>query len=572
MSFGCLRRVVSITVLLLVVIFGRANDTSRTKLTHTMHRTLLPIQDVARKLEIPEHYLEPAGRYSAKVRLELLADRGFKRRGKLILVTATTPTASGEGKTVTAISLTQGLALLGKKVVITSREPSLGPVFGMKGGAAGGGLSQIEPSEKINLHFTGDFHAISSAHNLLAALIDAHLFHGNDLKLDPERIAWPRAMDMNDRALRRIAVSLDSKKDGGGRKTGFVITAASEIMAIVALARDRKDLRKRLESIVIGVTREGKPVTAKDLGATGGMMALLADAILPNLVQTTDGTPAFVHAGPFGNIAHGTSSVICQEMALRLADYVVNEAGFASDLGAEKYFDVVMQQSGITPAVAVLVTTVQSMGNQGEGNFERGLPNLRKHTEVLKGFGVPVIVALNRFPSDTDGDLQRLAAYCKDLGVASARCEGFAKGGPGARELAEAVVAGIERNPAPSVRPVYTFDEPLEEKVRKVAQKVYGASGVSFSEQAKAKLEQFTAWGYGKLAVCIAKTQYSLTDDPKRLGAPADWTLNITNASLSAGAGFVVVISGNMMLMPGLPKVSRAASIDVDDSGKIIGV
>ncbi len=334
-----------------------------------MSKTLLPIHDVARKLEIPDQYFEQVGRYSGKVRLELLADPGFKRRGKVIFVTATTPTASGEGKTVTAISLTQGLALLGKKVVITSREPSLGPVFGMKGGAAGGGLSQIEPSEKINLHFTGDFHAISSAHNLLAALIDAHLFHGNDLNLDPERIAWPRAMDMNDRALRRIAVSLDSKKDGGGRHTGFVITAASEIMAIVALAKDRKDLRKRLDSIVIGMTRSGKPVTAKDLGATGGMMALLTEAILPNLVQTTDGTPAFVHAGPFGNIAHGTSSVICQQMGLRLADYVVNEAGFASDLGAEKYFDIVMQQSGITPSAAVLVTTVQSMRNQGRRRF-----------------------------------------------------------------------------------------------------------------------------------------------------------------------------------------------------------
>jgi formate--tetrahydrofolate ligase len=537
-----------------------------------MNRTLLPIQDVARKLEIPDLYFEQVGRYSGKVRLELLADSAFKRRGKLILVTATTPTASGEGKTVTAISLTQGLARIGKKVVITSREPSLGPVFGMKGGAAGGGLSQIEPSEKINLHFTGDFHAISSAHNLLAALIDAHLFHGNDLNLDPSRIAWPRAMDMNDRALRRIAVSLDSKKDGGGRQTGFVITAASEIMAIVALAKDREDLRKRLNSIVIGVTREGKPVTANDLSATGGMMALLTEAILPNLVQTTDGTPAFVHAGPFGNIAHGTSSVLCQEMGLRLADYVVNEAGFAADLGAEKYFDIVMQQAGIAPSVAVLVTTVQSVRNQGEGNFERGLPNLGRHLEILKGFGVPVVAAVNQFPSDTEADLKRLAAYCVEHGVTSALSQGFAKGGEGAKELAETVVNAIAKNPAPTVRPVYSFDEPLTEKVRKVAQKVYGADGASFRDQAKAKLQQFTEWGHGKLPVCIAKTQYSLTDDPKRLGAPTGWTLNVTNASLSAGAGFVVVISGNMMLMPGLPKVSRAVSIDVDDSGQIIGV
>ena len=537
-----------------------------------MPKTLLPIQDVARKLAIPEKYFDPIGRYSGKVRLELLADASFKRRGKLILVTATTPTASGEGKTVTAISLTQALALIGKNVVITSREPSLGPVFGMKGGAAGGGLSQIEPSERINLHFTGDFHAISSAHNLLAALIDAHLFHGNDLKLDPERIAWPRAMDMNDRALRKIAVSLDSKKAGAGRQTGFVITAASEIMAIVALAKDRADLRKRLDAILIGVTREGKPVHTKDLGATGGMMALLADAILPNLVQTTDGTPAFVHAGPFGNIAHGTSSVICQEMGLRLADYVVNEAGFAADLGAEKYFDIVMRQSNIAPSAAVLVTTVQSVRNQGEGDLERGLPNFGKHMEILKGFGVPVVAAINQFPSDADADLKRLAGYCAERGVSSALSQGFAKGGAGAKTLAETVVDAMANNPTPAVRPVYTLDDSLEEKVRKVAQQVYGADGVNFSDQAKAKLQQFAGWGYGKLPVCIAKTQYSLSDDPKRFGAPKGWTLNVTNASLSAGAGFVVVISGNMMLMPGLPKVSRAASIDVDDAGQITGV
>jgi len=536
-----------------------------------IQKTLLPIQAVARKLEIPEKYFEPWGSQSGKVKLELLSDPSFKRRGKLIIVTATTPTAAGEGKTVTSISLTQGLAHIGKKVVITSREPSLGPIFGLKGGAAGGGLSQIEPSAKINLHFHGDFHAIASAHNVLAALVDAHLFHGNDLHLDPERITWPRTMDMNDRALRRITVSLDSKKDGR-RQTGFVITAASEIMAIIALAKDRKDLRKRLDSIVIGVTRDGRPVSARDLGATGGMMALLAEAVLPNLVQTTDGTPAFVHTGPFGNIAHGTSSVISQEMGLRLADYVVNECGFASDLGAEKYFDIVMQQSGITPAAAVLVTTVQSMLSQGEGDFERGLSNLGKHIEILKNFGVPTIAAINRFPNDSTADLNRLAAYCADRGIASALSEGFAKGGPGAKELAEKVVDAIAKNPAPPVHPLYSLEEPLVEKIQRVAQKIYGANDLNFSEQARAKLQQFTEWGYGKLPVCIAKTQYSLSDDPKRLGAPTGWTLNVTNASLSAAAGFVVVISGNMMLMPGLPKVSRASSIDVDDSGAIIGV
>jgi formate--tetrahydrofolate ligase len=537
-----------------------------------MSNTLLPIREAARKLELPDQYFEQIGSESGKVRLELLSDPSFKRRGKLIMVTATTPTAAGEGKTVTAISLTQGLAHIGKKVVITSREPSLGPVFGMKGGAAGGGLSQIEPSSKINLHFNGDFHAISSAHNLLAALVDAHLFHGNELHLDPAQITWPRAMDMNDRALRHIRLSLDSKKEDANRQSGFIITAASEIMAIIALARDRKDLRKRLDAIVVGVTREGKPVCTKDLSATGGMMALLSEAILPNLAQTTDGTPAFVHAGPFGNIAHGTSSVVSQEMGLRLADYVVNECGFAADLGAEKYFDIVMQQSGIVPSAAVLVTTVRSMKNQGEGDFERGLPNLGKHLEILKGFGVPIVAAVNRFPDDSESELKRLAAYCAERGVPSALSEGFAKGGPGAKALAEKVVETIEKNPSPGVHPLYSLEESLVDKIRNVAQKVYSAGDVKFSDAAAAKLKQFSDWGYGNLPVCMAKTQYSLSDDPKRLGAPTGWTLNVTNASLSAGAGFVVVISGNMMLMPGLPKTSRAASIDADDSGKIIGI
>ena len=551
---------------------AESNPCSPLQARPIMHKTLLPIQTIARKLEIPEKYFEPIGIYGGKVRLELLADPAYKRRGKLILVTATTPTASGEGKTVTAIGLTQGLALLGKKVVITSREPSLGPVFGMKGGAAGGGLSRIEPSAKINLHFHGDFHAISSAHNLLATLIDSHLFHSNDLGLDPDRITWPRTMDMNDRALRRIAVSLDAKKEGAGRRTGFVITAASEIMAILALAKDLKDLRRRLDSIVVGVTRDGKPVRASDLQATGAMMALLAEAILPNLVQTTDGTPAFVHAGPFGNTAHGTSSVLSQQMALRLADYVVNEAGFAADLGGEKYIDIVMQQSGIAPAAAVLVTTVQSIRSQGEGDLERGLPNLGRHIDNLRGFGVPTMAAINRFPNDTDADLKRLADYCGERGTQTALSDAFANGGPGARELAERVVELIGQNPAPVVRPVYSLEEPLVEKIGKVARTIYGAGDVSFSDQAQAKLQQFSDWGYAKLPVCIAKTQYSFTDDPKVLGAPTGWTLRVTDASLSAGAGFIVVISGNIMLMPGLPKLSRAVSIDVHDSGEIIGV
>lgn len=537
-----------------------------------MNKPLLPIREIARKLGISEAQYEPIGNTGAKLKLDLLNDPAFPRRGKLILVTATTPTASGEGKTVTSIGLTQGLERIGKKTVITSREPSLGPIFGIKGGAAGGGLSQIEPSQKINLHFHGDFHAITSAHNLLAALIDAHLFHENDLHLDPEQVSWPRAMDMNDRALRRIAVSVGGKEEGAGRQTGFVITAASEVMAILALAKDLQDLRKRLGEIVVGVSRAGKKVTANDLKATGGMLALLTDAILPNLVQTTEGTPAMVHAGPFGNIAHGTSSVISHEMGLRLAEYVVNEAGFAADLGAEKYMDIVMRTSGIAPAAAVLVTSVQSLKLQGEGALERGFANLRKHAENLKSMGLPRVVAINHFPKDTPEELERIAAFCKELGVEHARSEAFAKGGAGAVALAEKVVETIEKNRDAKPHPVYPLEDPLTAKIEKVAKQIYGADGVNYSEKASAKLRRFTEWGYGGLPVCIAKTQYSLSDNPKRMGAPRGWTLEVTDAALSAGAGFVVVMAGSIMLMPGLPKVSRATQIDVTPAGEIIGV
>ena len=537
-----------------------------------MSQSLLPIQAIAERLNLPEAYFEPIGRYGAKLKLDILSDPAFPVRGKLILVTATTPTASGEGKTVTSIGLTQGLTYIGKKATITSREPSLGPVFGMKGGAAGGGKSQIEPSQKINLHFHGDFHAITSAHNLLAALMDAHLFHGNDLDLDIERITWPRALDMNDRALRRVTLDIGEKKGALTRNSGFVITAASEIMAILALASSLEDLRRRLDAVVVAVSRSGKPVRAADLDATGAMMALLSEAILPNLVQTTEGTPAMVHAGPFGNIAHGTSSVISHKMGVRLADYVVNEAGFAADLGAEKYFDIVMRSSGIKPACAVLVTTVQSLRTQGEGDLDRGAPNLVRHIQNLKRFGVPLVVAVNRFPTDTDADLQRLAAYASEQGVPTALSEGYVKGGAGAAGLAEKVVEVMEQNPAPNVQPIYSLESSLEEKIEAVANNIYGAAGVNFSERAVAKLQQFKTWGFAKLPVCIAKTQYSFSDNPKLLGAPTGWTLNVTDASLSAGAGFVVVISGNMMLMPGLPKISRALSIDVDKKGEIIGV
>ena len=558
-----------------------------------MRHSLLPIEEVAAKLGLPEHLYERLGAHGAKVKLDLLQDEVFSKGGalgKLILVTATTPTVSGEGKTVTSIGLTQGLervlAGTGKRVVLTSREPSLGPVFGMKGGAAGGGRSQVEPSEKINLHFHGDFHAITSAHNLLSALLDAHIFHGNDLAVDPDTVTWPRAMDMNDRGLRRIVTNVagpgkdgSAPREGSNQKSGFVITAASEVMAIMALARDREDLRRRLASIIVARTKGGDPVRAEALGATGPMMALLAEAIMPNLVQTTEGTPALVHTGPFGNIAHGTSSIISQQMGLRLADYAVNECGFASDLGLEKYIDIVAPISGLTPAAAVLVTTAQSLKNQGnampaEGDkdaLERGFANLAKHLAILRGFGLPVVVAINHFPNDTEEELARLSAWCQKSGVPSAFVEAFTRGSEGAAELARAVLGLVDNCPTPVIRPSCALSDPLEEKIRKVATGVYGADSVTYTDQAREQLARFTAWGFGEVPVCIAKTQYSLSDNAKLAGAPTGWQLHVTNATLSAGAGFVVVTAGNMMLMPGLPKVSRAGDIDVDVDGEIIG-
>jgi formate--tetrahydrofolate ligase len=541
-------------------------------LTNPLVAPLLPIQQIAEKLELSPDRYEPIGAYGAKLKLDLLTDPAFPVRGKLILVTATTPTVSGEGKTLVSIGLAQGLEQIGESSIVTSREPSLGPIFGLKGGAAGGGLSQVEPSQKINLHFHGDFHAITAAHNLLAALIDAHLFNGNELDLDPAQVTWPRTLDMNDRALRHIAVSVGSKKEGAGRETGFVITAASEIMAILALSSSRADLRRRLNAIVVGVSRSGRPVTAAELGATGSMLALLNDALLPNLVQTTEGTPALVHTGPFGNIAHGTSSVLCQQMALRLADYVVNEAGFASDLGAEKYFDIVMRSSGIEPAAAVLVTTVRSLRAQGEGSLQNGFPNLAHHIRNLQRFGVPVVVAINRFPADTPAELEAVALECEEQQVPCSIVEAFAKGGLGATDLAQKVVNAIQADPLPGIHPAYSLEDSPAEKIRKIATRVYGASGVSFSDQARDRLERYTEWGFDGLPVCIAKTQYSLSDDPKLMGVPSGWNLHITDVELAAGAGFLVAIAGNMMLMPGLPHTPRALSIDVDDEGNITGV
>jgi formate--tetrahydrofolate ligase len=539
-------------------------------------KNLLPIEAIAAKLDLPEDLYEKRSPVSAKLSLSLLDDKRFNRGGKLVLVTATTPTVSGEGKTVTSIGLVQGLAKIGKRAVLSSREPSLGPVFGMKGGAAGGGRSQVEPAEKINLHFHGDFHAITSAHNLLAALVDSHMFHGNPLDLDPDGITWPRTLDMNDRALRNITVSVTAhhkkQRDGGNRPSGFLITAASEIMAILALASGREDLRARLARIVIGQDRKGNPVRAADLNATGPMMALLSEALLPNLVQTTEGAPAMVHCGPFGNIAHGTSSVVSQKVGMRSADYVVNETGFAADLGFEKYMDLVSPLSGIKPSVAVLVTTVQSVKQQGEGDLELGSANLEKHIGIVRGFGLPAVVAINRFPNDTESELETLRSFCEARGAAFALSEAYARGGEGAVALAQKVVEVIEANPDPRLTTTYEFGDSAFDKITKVAQKIYGADSIELSERAQKNLARFTRWGFGELPICIAKTQYSLTDDPKRLGAPTGWTLHVTDIALSAGAGFLVVISGSMMLMPGLPKVSRALEIDVDGQGEIIGM
>lgn len=539
----------------------------------TEHASLLPIRDVALKLGIADELLHPYGRHSAKVDLDLFGDLEDLPKGKLILVTAMTPTSTGEGKTVTTIGLAQALERIGKRSIATLREPSLGPVFGVKGGATGAGRSQVEPSQQINLHFNGDLHAITSAHNLLAAMIDAHLFHGNDLDIAPESITWPRAMDMNERALRQIVIGLGGRLNGVPRETGFVITAASEIMAILALSRDREDLRHRLSEIVIGFNRAGLPVKAADLRAVGAMMVLLHDAVMPNLVQTTEGTPAFVHAGPFANIAHGTASVISQRLALRLGEYVVNETGFASDLGAEKYFDIVSPVTGIKPAVAVLVATVKALRAHGSDGGRIGIDsdealiggfaNLARHIDNVRKFGVPVVVSINRFATDHERDLETVAEFCRASKVECAVTEFFAQGGEGGIDLAKKVVAAAADPQTPGAHPLYAATASYEEKIRTVATEIYGAESVWIEPAAKKKLKDFASLGYGSLPVCIAKTQSSLSDDPKLLGAPTGWTLRISDARLSAGAGFVVAVAGNMMLMPGLPKRPQAVEMDV---------
>ncbi len=539
---------------------------------------MLLIRAVADKLGVPEDALEYYGKYTAKLRLELLENP--QRRGRLILVTAITPTSHGEGKTVVSIGLTQALEKLGKRAAVTLREPSLGPVFGLKGGATGGGQSQVIPSEMINLHFNGDFHAVTSAHNLLAAMIDSHLHHGNALGIDVDEIAWPRALDMNDRALRHVIVGLGGKANGVPRETGFVITAASEIMAILALARDREDLRTRLGRIVIGLNLKGQPVRAADLGATGAMMVLLNEAVMPNLVQTTEGAPALVHAGPFANIAHGTSSVIAQRMALALADYVVNETGFGADLGAEKFFNIVMPSSGLRPDAAVLIASARALCAQGNGDekgactleaLRRGLANLARHLDNLQKFHVPVVIAINRFPDDPDDLLREIRLFASERDVPAAVVEAFSRGGDGAIELAEAVLDTLENRTA-APEPLYKPEVSLRTKIETVAREIYGASAVYIESRAKKKLERFSAAGFGQLPVCMAKTQSSFTDNPKIYGAPSGWTLTVTDADLAAGAGFVVVIAGNMMRMPGLGREPQAVRMDVDAQGNILGL
>lgn len=543
---------------------------------------MLAIKHIAEKLNIPNEYLIYYGQHMAKLKLELLSEWKSPKQAKFIMVTAMTPTSHGEGKTVVSIGLAQAIERHGKRPIVTLREPSLGPVFGLKGGATGGGKSQVLPAERINLHFTGDFHAITTAHNLLAAAIDSHLHHGNELRFDVDNIFWPRTMDMNDRALRHIIVGLGGKMNGVPRETGFVITAASEVMAIMGLANSREDLRRKLDDILLGYNLDGQMIRARDLGVTGALMVLLNEAIMPNLAQTTEGTPAFVHTGPFANIAHGTSSVISQKMAMKLADYVINESGFGADLGAEKYFDLVMPKSGLKPAAAVLIATARALAAHGVSadfpndsslnNLRRGLANLQTHLNNLRKYKVPVVVAINRFTTDTDEEVAAIQEFCREANVESAIVEVYTKGGEGAMELAAKVMAIADTSDAQQVTPIYSLELGLEEKVERVAKEIYGASAVYFDSDARKKLKKFATMGFGQLPVCIAKTPSSLSDNPKVLGAPKGWTMTVTDAHLSAGAGFVVVVAGSMMLMPGLPKVPQAAKLDVDDRGEIIGM
>ena len=543
--------------------------------------SLLPITEIAEKLGIGEEELEPYGRYKAKISDAVMDRLASKPDGKLILVTAINPTPAGEGKTTTTVGLGMALTRSGRDAVIALREPSLGPVFGIKGGAAGGGYSQVVPMEDINLHFTGDMHAITAANNLLCAIVDNHLQQGNELGLDPRRIIFKRCMDMNDRALRHVVVGMGGKANGVVREDGFQITVASEVMAILCLAGDLDDLRTRLGEILVGYTYDNRPLFAKDFGVHGAMAVLLKDAIKPNLVQTLENTPALMHGGPFANIAHGCNSVRATRLALKLADYTVTEAGFGSDLGAEKFLDIKCRYAGLAPSCVVLVATIRALkynggvakADLGQENCEalkKGSANLKKHVENLRGFGLPVVVAINRFASDSDAELKTLSDICGEIGVEWALCENFAKGGEGAMELAEKVAAACEGGN--SFHFLYELDRPVKEKIEAIAKGIYGADGVSYSGAAEKAIRDIEALGKGNLPICVAKTQYSLSDNPALLGRPTGFTVSVKEVRLSAGAGFIVVMTGDIMTMPGLPKAPAAKAIDLDQDGSIVGL
>lgn len=565
-----------------VVIIYQEEDIMFSDIEIAQQAKLRPIQEIAEKAGIPDEYVIPYGRDKAKISLDFFKTIEGKKDGKLILVTATTPTAAGEGKTTVTIGLTQGLVKRGRKTMTCLREPSLGPCFGVKGGAAGGGYSQVLPMESINLHFTGDIHAIGTAHNLLSAMIDNHLQQGNQLNIDPRRIVWRRVMDMNDRALRNIVIGLGGTAHGVPRETGFDITVASEVMAIFCLADSLEDLKARLGRIVVAYTYDGKPVTARDIKADGAMTALLRDAINPNLVQTIEGVPAFVHGGPFANIAHGTNTVTATRMALKLSDYVVTEAGFASDLGAEKFMDIVSRYAGFNPHAVVIVTTVRALKLHGGAakdqlkseNIEalkKGIPNLEAHIKNMKQFKVPVIVALNRFVDDTDEELRLVREAAVSLGARISLAEVWAKGGDGALDLADQVLDMIE-NEKNEYQPLYGLEMPLKDKISTIATKVYGADGAVYEDKASKTLKELEDMGYGNLPVCMAKTQMSLSDDAAVKGRPTNFKVTVREVRLSAGAGFIVAICGAMMTMPGLPKVPAAEKIDVDSQGRITGL
>lgn len=543
---------------------------------------MLPITEVAAKLGIGEEDIELYGRYKAKLSMDLIKRVQDKPDGKLILVTAITPTPAGEGKSTTTVGLAQGLAKIGQKVIVALREPSLGPCMGIKGGAAGGGYSQVVPMEDINLHFTGDFHAITSAHMLLAAMLDNHIQQGNALNIDPRRIVWKRVVDMNDRELRNIVVGLGGKAHGVPRQDGFDITVASEVMAILCLATGLHDLKERLSKIIVAYDYSGNPITAGMLKAQGAMAALLKDAVKPNLVQTLENVPAIIHGGPFANIAHGCNSVMATKTALKLADYTITEAGFGADLGAEKFFDIKCRYAGLKPDAVVLVATVRALKMHGGvpktdlatpdvEAVKRGIVNLEKHIENIKQYGLPLVVAINAFAQDTPEELEAIRSHCAAHGVNVALSEVFAKGGEGGIELAKEVVA-LSTSGKAGFKLLYGEELSLKEKIETIAKKIYGAVGVNYTKEANNALKDFEKMGYGHLPVCMAKTQYSFSDDPALLGRPEGFEITIKNCRISAGAGFVVVLTGDIMTMPGLPKVPAAEKIDVSDDGVISGL